>query len=610
MKPPLVALGCAALLTVPVMAQAREPAGWEPAQAEPGEAYGVLPGFTLPKTILFSVGPDEIITNAQAWQRHGVNAFFLDFVARDWSSDVWAADGEPWTIGADDKTFQKTRQATAVARSLGSEVFLKVAFDHPFDWFHDTAWTQINNNFRQFAIFARDSGCNGIALDIEYIGQQYNYAWSGYDYKGYTRADLLRKVQERMTGVARVLYQEFPDMVFLTFPECGLSLGTAIQVAWVEEAARRRAPGGVHYCTESTYRNPNIRYMLGYAALCNEMFHRLLSPRAWKYWQERCSLAAGVWPLGQDYQDTHDPGMSVEEFRQGLAGSLMVSRRYNWIYSHNSREQLIGRGLDVYSNRVDIHPYLEVMAARQVITDPRYVALAKDIRALRWRDYSTELGVTPWISPTGPTDSPRIRLVPADYRDARGQEAAWRLALDYLHGGQALFREYYRTVTDWLLVGPFASDERLSAHYAILPPERNPDPHADYDGLGGKVHWREYHQAGPNVSVDLTKVFQPTERVCAYALCYVSSPAEQPAQLRFASNDAGKVWLGGKLIHDYPREGTAELDRDIVPIRLPKGTTPLLVKITNNRLNWGFVLRLTDSKGRPLKNVKFSLSPG
>jgi hypothetical protein len=165
-------------------------------------------------------------------------------------------------------------------------------------------------------------------------------------------------------------------------------------------------------------------------------------------------------------------------------------------------------------------------------------------------------------------------------------------------------------VTDWLLVGPFASDNRLAAHHAVLPPEREPDPRAEYDGMNGKVRWQEHHQPGPNTSVDLTRVFKPTERVCAYALCFVSSPVEQEAQLRFASNDAGKVWLGGRLVHDYPREGSAELDRDIVPIRLPKGTTPILLKITNNLHNWGFFFRLTDSQGRQLKNVKFSLSPG
>ncbi len=221
------------LLNFISIARAQISVDLESSKAEPGVTYGSLPDFPLPKTILFSAGPDEIAADAQEWQRKGVNAFFLDFVARDWSSDIWATDGEPWTIGAADKTFQKTKQATSAARKLGSEVFLKVSFDHVFEWFNDTAWKKIENNFQQMAIFARDSGCHGIALDIEYIGQQYDYTWSGYAYRGYTRADLFRKVRERMTRVARVLYDEFPDMIFLTFPECGLNLGTVIQAAWI-----------------------------------------------------------------------------------------------------------------------------------------------------------------------------------------------------------------------------------------------------------------------------------------------------------------------------------------------------------------------------------------
>jgi hypothetical protein len=45
-------------------------------------------------------------------------------------------------------------------------------------------------------------------------------------------------------------------------------------------------------------------------------------------------------------------------------------------------------------------------------------------------------------------------------------------------------------------------------------------------------------------------------------------------------------------------------------VHVPKGTTPILLKITNNLHNWGFVLRVTDTRGRPLRNVKLSLSPG
>jgi hypothetical protein len=364
----------------------------------------------------------------------------------------------------------------------------------------------------------------------------------------------------------------------------------------------------VHYCTESTYRSPNIRFMLGQAALFNEQFRRLLSPRAWKYWQTHGSIAAGVWPLGFDYQATHDPGLSVEEFRQGLAGSLMVSRRYNWIYSHNSREQLLGRNLEVYAHRVDIRPYHAVMAERQIITTPKYLALAREIRALQLRDYSAELGVAPGITLVGPEDTPRVYLTPAAHRNPREQETAWRLALEYYRGGTPRFREHYGPITDWLLVGPFASDGQLGAHHAVLPPEQSPDPRAEYEGLNGKVRWQAYRAPADAVSVDLTRCFQPTERVCAYALCFVTSPVEQDAWLRFGSNDAGKVWLGGRLVHDYPREGRVELDRDIVRIRLPKGTTPLLVKVTNNLRNWGFVLRLTDDRGRPLQNVTYGLS--
>ncbi|PYI80528.1 MAG: hypothetical protein DME26_21450, partial [Verrucomicrobia bacterium] len=124
---------------------------------------------------------------------------------------------------------------------------------------------------------------------------------------------------------------------------------------------------------------PNIRYMLAYGAQCNELFHRLLTSRAWRYWCNRCSIAAGVWPFGFDYRITHEPGMTPEELRQGIAGSLMVSRRYNWIYSHNCREQLLGRKLEVYTNNFDIHPYLKIIADRQIATDPKYLTLAKKI---------------------------------------------------------------------------------------------------------------------------------------------------------------------------------------------------------------------------------------
>lgn len=582
---------------------------WASKTAEPGLTYGVNESLPLPKTVLFSAGPDHIIADAEEWARRGINAFFLDFVARGWCSDVWAQDGKPWTIGESDETFQKAKQANAICRRIGSETFLKIAFDHHFEWFNDLAWQQAYHNFRQFAIFARETGCTGLALDIEYVGEQYDFDWEGYSYEGYTRADLVKTVRARMTKVMQILYDEFPNMVFLTFPEEGLSLGTHVHVAWIEEAARRDAPGGIHYCTEYTYRNPNIRYMFGHAWACNDLFHRVLSKRAWRYWRERCSIAAGVWPFGFDHQRVYEPGMPLEEFRQAFAASLMISRRYNWLYSHNCREQLIGRDLDKYAGEADLPAYLHVIANKETVTTPKYVKLAQELRGIKLRDYSDDLDLMPFVSFAGPRDVPNVRLTPTGLCDTALLRESWAVASSYFQGEPINLREHFGSQTDWMVIGPFANADPFAGHCAVYPPEEEIKLHAVYDGLNGQVRWQEHRQAGRRASVDFTKIFEPTEHVCAYALCYVTSPKEQAVQIRLGTNDSGKLWLGGKLAFDYPYEGTAFLDREIIPVTLPAGTTPVMLKICNGEFNWGFVFRITGSDGRPAAGLRYSLRP-
>ena len=580
----------------------------ESTQAEPALTYGAG-ALELPKTVLFSAGPDHIIADAEEWARRGVDAFFLDFIAREWSSDIWARDGKPWTIGESDETFQKAKEANAICKRIGSETFLKISFDHYFEWFNDLAWDQAYHNFRQFAIFARETGCTGMALDIEYVGEQYDFEWEGYTYDGYTRQDLVDKIGERMTRVAEILYDEFPDMIFLTFPEQGLSLGAIVHLAWIEEAARRDAPGGIHYCTEYTYRNPNIRYMFGHAWACDHLFKKLLGPRATKYWVEKCSIAEGIWPFGFNYQSVYEPGMPLDEFRQGYAASLMASKRYNWIYSHNCREQLVGRDLDKYDGDADLRAYLAVIADREIVTTPRYVALAKELRAMRREDYAGTLGLRPVVSFAGPQDIPRTQLAPVGSFDPEEMERTWDVALEWFQGGELNLREHFGTVTDWMVLGPFDNGEGFAGHYAAYPPEQGIDFDAEYDGLTNKVRWVEHRQEGRLASVDFTKIFRPTEHVTAYALCYVASPIEQDIHIRVGTNDAGKVWLGDTLVFDFPGESTAYLDGHVIPATLPAGTTPILIKASNGGLNWGFVFRITDRTGHLISNLRYSLRP-
>ncbi len=351
--------------------------------------------------------------------------------------------------------------------------------------------------------------------------------------------------------------------------------------------------------------------MFGHAWACNELFHRILSERARKYWVERCSIAAGVWPFGADHSSSHAPQMSCEEFRHAFAASLMMSRRYNWLYSHNSREVLIGRKLDQVKAPVDPRGYHRVMAERDVVTTPKYVALARELRAMKLKDYAKDVGLILLPRLLGPRDVPVVQLAPTAHYSASEQRAFWDTVLAYFHGEEVNFQRRFGTQTHWMLIGPFANKgATFTGHHAVYPPERSIDLGGEYDGVDGKVRWIAHRQDGPRASVDLTQLFKPTEYVCAYALCHVTSPRRMDVRIRLGTNDAGKMWLGGKLVFDYPYEGSAFLDRDVIPVTLPKGTTPILLKISNGALNWGFVFRITDAEGRAIESLRFSVPAG
>jgi hypothetical protein len=578
--------------------------------AIPGLSYGEVTDLPKPRTIFFGANIDNIIADAEEWKRRGIGAFFVDGVAREWSTDIWAADGKAWTIGESDETLKKAKQAAAICKKIGSETFLKIAFDHHLDWFDDITWQRANNNFRQFAIFAREASFDGIALDIEYISKQYAYDWAGYDYSDYTRKDLVQKIEERATRILQILYEEFPDMIFFTFPEQGLGMGAHIHKAWIEEAARQNAPGGLHYCTEYTYRHANINYMFGHIWQCHETFHRILSKRAWRYWLKKCTVTAGLWPFSSDDYRVYGPGIPFAELKQGLAATLMTSPKYNWVYGSYTQEQLIGRDLEKYEGDEDIHAHLEALAKQDMVTDRKWVGLAQELRAGVLRDYSKDVGVLPVPFIVGPKDTCKIELVPVHPgmpdTNSPEYERAWALGLRVFNGEDINLKEHYETLTDWMVIGPFPNARVFAGHDAVYPPENAINLNGEVEGLdGAMLQWKEHHQEGTLTSVDFKQVFAPTENVCAYAYCTVTSPEEKKVQLRIGTNDSGKMWVNGELVYDYPREGGAILDRDLIPCTLPKGTSTILIKVCNSRLDWGFVFRITDEDGKPAEGLAF-----
>lgn len=162
-------------------------------------------------------------------------------------------------------------------------------------------------------------------------------------------------------------------------------------------------------------------------------------------------------------------------------------------------------------------------------------------------------------------------------------------------------------VTEWMIIGPFDNRD-MAGHARPYGPEHA--LRATYRGPSGPLRWREHRNPAWDGYIDLRRIVQPNEWVCAYALTYVTAPAPTQAQLRVGSNDSVVVWLDGKKVLDAKVERGAAMDDDVVQVRIPKGTVPLLVKVCQAEKSWGFYLRITGVDGNPLRTLRFSLRPG
>jgi len=164
---------------------------------------------------------------------------------------------------------------------------------------------------------------------------------------------------------------------------------------------------------------------------------------------------------------------------------------------------------------------------------------------------------------------------------------------------------------DWLVCGPFPNafgNEQLDYQHD----ERCWGMHHDYlKTLGGErgarpkpgdvIHfartnisrtWVLHHSKGDLIAFD--SFFKPNDRVVAYAYCEIESPSARRYILSFGSNDEGKVWLDGALVHNVNWGRWLAKDNDYVPISLKPGRNRLLVKVDEGGGDWGMVLRLLD----------------
>ena len=109
------------------------------------------------------------------------------------------------------------------------------------------------------------------------------------------------------------------------------------------------------------------------------------------------------------------------------------------------------------------------------------------------------------------------------------------------------------------------------------------------------VFWDEFHGGG----------FEPTHTL-AYAACYVESDRPRDILVKVGSDDGFKVWLNHELLLEQHLHRGCVPDDDSVPAHLEAGSNLLLLKVDTDVAGFRFVVRLTDTAGKPLKDVTIS----
>lgn len=146
-------------------------------------------------------------------------------------------------------------------------------------------------------------------------------------------------------------------------------------------------------------------------------------------------------------------------------------------------------------------------------------------------------------------------------------------------------------LTDWEVAGPY---EETGKNYSqlfdiVFDPEKPDAP----------VAWRKMpvSQYDPHPAyADLLKELNGGEQRVAYLRTRIEEPESKAATLEIFSDDGVKVWLNGKVVHANNIARPIMPDPDRVNVTFDKGVNTLVLKVTQNNLPWGAIVRVKEVK--------------
>jgi len=187
-----------------------------------------------------------------------------------------------------------------------------------------------------------------------------------------------------------------------------------------------------------------------------------------------------------------------------------------------------------------------------------------------------------YVADAEPVKEVLQRVVAADVRKEIKDQASKTL-------GEIEMRKSY--LVDWEVAGPYMEQGKNYSQLFDTPfgPEVK----------GAEAAWRrmpisatEQHPA----YLDLLKELNGGEQRVAYLRTRIESPDLKPVTLEIFSDDGVKAWLNGKVVHSNNVARPIMPEPDRVNVTLAKGTNTLMLKVTQNNLPWGAVVRVREAK--------------
>lgn len=157
--------------------------------------------------------------------------------------------------------------------------------------------------------------------------------------------------------------------------------------------------------------------------------------------------------------------------------------------------------------------------------------------------------------------------------------------------------QYEGYILTWLTDGPYMLKGKDSRTVFDTPfgPEKP----------GEAVTWRKLDKGVGSWDINLESMYGGRNHAAAYVKTRVWSPTAQKVRLELGSDDAIKVWLNGRKVHEAYQHRGLSPRQDRVETDLKQGFNDLLLKVVDHEGGWQFCCRIRKPDGSAIENLRF-----